>query len=136
MLKNPKYFAKYYYGTPGEIAYKRKYSFSDRCRYYYANPEVEDAVAKLFDNFKDGVPLGLLGASGAGKSVTLQCIAGTMRPDAGRIVLNGRVLFDSERRICLPPQKRNIGFLFQQYAIEFFQDCLLILQMYFSILPS
>lgn len=60
MLKNPKYFAKYYYGTPGEIAYKRKYSFSDRCRYYYANPEVEDAVAKLFDNFKDGVPLGLL----------------------------------------------------------------------------
>ena len=65
----------------------------------------------------DGVPLGLLGASGAGKSVTLQCIAGTMRPDAGRIVLNGRVLFDSERRICLPPQKRNIGFLFQQYAL-------------------
>ncbi|MBR0082014.1 MAG: ATP-binding cassette domain-containing protein [Clostridia bacterium] len=65
----------------------------------------------------DGAPLGLLGASGSGKSVTLQCIAGTMRPDKGRIVLNGRVLFDSERRICLPPQKRNVGYLFQQYAL-------------------
>ena len=61
--------------------------------------------------------LGLLGASGSGKSVTLQCIAGILRPDCGRIVLNGRVLFDSERRICLPPQKRNVGYLFQQYAL-------------------
>lgn len=60
MLKNPKYFEKHYHGTPGEIAYKRKYSFSDRCRYYYANPEVDGAVAKLFDNFREGVPLGLL----------------------------------------------------------------------------
>lgn len=60
MLSNPKYFAKHYYGTAGEIAFKRKYSFSDRCRYYYATPEVEDAETKLFENFKDGVPLGLL----------------------------------------------------------------------------
>ena len=60
MLENPKYFAKHYHGTAAEIAYKRKYSFSDRCRYYYATPEVEAAVAKLFENFKDGVPLGVL----------------------------------------------------------------------------
>ena len=60
MLENQKYFAKHYHGTAAEIAYKRKYSFSDRCRYYYATPEVEAAVAKLFDNFKDGVPLGVL----------------------------------------------------------------------------
>ena len=65
----------------------------------------------------DGAPIGLLGASGCGKSVTLNCIAGIMKPDAGRIELNGRVLFDSERRIDLPPQKRNIGYLFQQYAL-------------------
>jgi len=65
----------------------------------------------------DGETLGILGASGCGKSVTLQCIAGTMRPDRGRIVLNGRVLFDSERRIDLPPQKRGVGYLFQQYAL-------------------
>ena len=47
----------------------------------------------------DGSATGLLGASGCGKSVTLRCIAGIIRPDEGRIVLNGRTLFDSERRI-------------------------------------
>lgn len=61
--------------------------------------------------------LGLLGASGCGKSVTLKCIAGIERPDEGRIVLNGRVLFDSDERINLPPQKRRVGYLFQQYAL-------------------
>ncbi len=51
----------------------------------------------------------LLGASGCGKSMTLKCIAGIMTPDRGRIVLNGRVLFDSEARIDLPPQQRRWG---------------------------
>ena len=53
----------------------------------------------------DGVT-GLLGASGCGKSMTLKCIAGIERPDEGRIVLNGRVLFDSEKKINLKPQER------------------------------
>lgn len=48
--------------------------------------------------------LGLLGASGCGKSMTLKCIAGIERPDSGRIVLGDRVLFDSDKRIDLPPQ--------------------------------
>lgn len=61
--------------------------------------------------------LALLGASGCGKSVTLRCIAGVMTPDEGRIELGGRVLFDSEKRINLPPQKRRVGYLFQQYAL-------------------
>lgn len=61
--------------------------------------------------------MGLLGASGSGKSVTLKCIAGIETPDEGRIVLNGRVLFDSEEKINLRPQERNIGFLFQNYAL-------------------
>lgn len=61
--------------------------------------------------------MGLLGASGCGKSMTLKCIAGIETPDSGRIVLNGRVLFDSEKRINLPPQQRKVGYLFQQYAL-------------------
>lgn len=61
----------------------------------------------------DGGTLGLLGASGSGKSLTLKCIAGIERPDRGKILLNGVTLFDSERRINLPPQKRRVGYLFQ-----------------------
>ena len=64
----------------------------------------------------DGV-LGLLGASGCGKSMTLKCIAGVEKPDEGRIVLDGRVLFDSEKRIHLSPQERKVGYLFQDYAL-------------------
>lgn len=59
----------------------------------------------------------LLGASGCGKSMTLKCIAGIEKPDRGRIVLNGETLFDSEKHINLLPQKRHVGFLFQQYAL-------------------
>jgi molybdate transport system permease protein len=62
-------------------------------------------------------PLGLLGASGAGKSMILRCIAGIETPTKGRIILNGRVLFDSERGINLPPRDRRIGFLVQNYAL-------------------
>lgn len=61
--------------------------------------------------------LALLGASGCGKSMTLKCIAGICRPDRGRIVLDGVTLFDSEKKIDLPPQKRRVGYLFQQYAL-------------------
>ena len=59
----------------------------------------------------------LLGASGCGKSMTLKCIAGIEKPDEGRIELDGRVLFDSEAHINLPPQARRVGYLFQNYAL-------------------
>ncbi|HEY9768354.1 MAG TPA: molybdate ABC transporter permease subunit [Coleofasciculaceae cyanobacterium] len=62
-------------------------------------------------------PLGLLGASGAGKSTIVRCIAGLETPDRGRIVLNGKVLFDSEQNVNLPPRDRACGFLFQNYAL-------------------
>jgi molybdate transport system permease protein len=65
----------------------------------------------------DEYALGLLGASGSGKSMTLRCIAGMEAPTKGRIVLNGRVLFDSERGINIPARDRRIGFLFQNYAL-------------------
>ncbi|MBR3243380.1 MAG: ATP-binding cassette domain-containing protein [Parasporobacterium sp.] len=61
--------------------------------------------------------LAVLGASGCGKSMTLKCIAGIEKPDRGRIVLNNTVLFDSEQKINLKPQKRKAGYLFQQYAL-------------------
>lgn len=68
-------------------------------------------------HFKTDSPLALLGASGSGKSMTLKCIAGIEKPDEGIIVLNGRTLFDSEKGINLTPQKRNVGYLFQNYAL-------------------
>lgn len=61
--------------------------------------------------------LGLLGQSGCGKSMTLKCIAGIVKPDKGKIISNGKVFFDSEKKINLTPQQRNIGFLFQNYAL-------------------
>ncbi|MGH1395887.1 MAG: molybdate ABC transporter permease subunit [Trichormus sp.] len=65
----------------------------------------------------DEQPLGLLGGSGAGKSMILRCIAGIETPTRGRIVLNDRVLFDSEKGINLPSRDRQIGFLVQNYAL-------------------
>lgn len=61
--------------------------------------------------------LGLMGASGSGKSMILKCIAGIETPDRGRIVLNNRVLFDSEKKINVPIQKRNVGYMFQSQAL-------------------
>ena len=61
--------------------------------------------------------LALLGASGSGKSMTLKCIAGLISPDEGRIEADGRVLFDSAAKIDLKPQERNVGYLFQNYAL-------------------
>ena len=60
---------------------------------------------------------GILGASGSGKSMTLRCIAGIETPDKGKIVINGRIVFDSEKKINLKPQERRIGYLFQNYAL-------------------
>ncbi len=65
----------------------------------------------------DGGVMGILGASGCGKSYTLKCIAGIERPDRGIITLNGVTLFDSGRHIDVPPQKRGVGYLFQSYAL-------------------
>jgi molybdate transport system ATP-binding protein len=61
--------------------------------------------------------LALLGPSGAGKTLTLQCLAGLRRPHAGRIVLGDRVLFDAARGIHVPPRQRRVGYVFQHYAL-------------------
>ena len=65
---------------------------------------------------QDG-PIGILGASGSGKSMTLRSIAGIETPDSGRIIINGKTVFDSEAKINLKPQERRVGYLFQNYAL-------------------
>ncbi len=64
-----------------------------------------------------GEILGLLGPSGSGKSMSLKCIAGIVRPDRGHVRLNERILFDSEREIDIPSRERRVGYLFQSYAL-------------------
>jgi molybdate transport system ATP-binding protein len=61
--------------------------------------------------------LGILGASGCGKSVTLKCIAGLIKPDEGIIRVGNRTVFDSVAKIDIPPQQRHVGYLFQNYAL-------------------
>jgi molybdate transport system permease protein len=89
-----------------------------------SSANLEIAIARKLEHFDLDVKfcanqgaVGLLGASGAGKSMILRMIAGIVRPDHGRIVLNGRVLFDSTMRENLAPARRKIGVVFQDYAL-------------------
>ena len=61
--------------------------------------------------------IGILGASGSGKSLILKSIAGIEHPDEGYIKIGDHVLYDSNERVCLKPQKRNVGYMFQNYAL-------------------
>jgi molybdate transport system ATP-binding protein len=81
-------------------------------------------LRKQFDGFlldaewrSDAGVTVLFGCSGAGKSLTLQMIAGLLRPDEGSIMLDGHPLFDRSRGVDLPPQRRNLGYLFQDLAL-------------------
>ena len=85
---------------------------------------VELEIKKQYEKFRLDVAfksekkrIGILGASGCGKSLTLKSIAGIERPEKGRIVIDGVTLFDAEKKIFLKPQKRKVGYLFQNYAL-------------------
>ena len=85
---------------------------------------VEAHIRKAFDGFTLDVSLtcdtpvvALVGPSGAGKTLTLRAIAGAMRPDAGRISLDGDVLFDSESGVDVAPQRRGVGYVPQEYGL-------------------
>lgn len=85
---------------------------------------IDISITKKFKDFtlqtsfrSDATVTGILGASGCGKSMTLRCIAGIERPDSGHIIINGKTLFDSQKHICLKPQQRRTGYLFQNYAL-------------------
>jgi iron(III) transport system ATP-binding protein len=76
-----------------------------------------DAVSDLSLSIASGTFFTLLGPSGCGKSTTLRCVAGLETPDAGTIKIDGVTVFSSEEGIALPTNKRDIGMVFQSYAI-------------------
>lgn len=78
----------------------------------------QDRVFELDVKFQTAKDLIVIfGSSGAGKSVTVQAIAGLLTPDRGRIMLNGRTLYDSGAKINLPARQRHVGYVFQDYAL-------------------
>lgn len=82
--------------------------------------DIEKKIGKFHLSSKfeaENETLALLGASGCGKSMTLKCIAGVETPDRGKIILDGKVLFDSDKKINIPARKRATGYLFQDYAL-------------------
>lgn len=75
------------------------------------------AVNDVTFSVKEGEFLTLLGPSGCGKTTTLRCIAGLEKPEVGEIVVGGEVYYSAQKRTFLPPDKRNIGMVFQSYAV-------------------
>ena len=71
----------------------------------------------------DGSPMGILGASGAEKSMTLRCIAGIQTPDSGRIVVNDKVLLIQKRKSILNRRRGRSAIIFQNYAPFSYHDC-------------
>jgi len=65
----------------------------------------------------DGQTLALIGPSGSGKTTIIRMLAGLVTPDEGRIVYRDRLFFDSARGVNLPPQKRKLGYVFQDYSL-------------------
>ncbi len=85
---------------------------------------LEVSIRKKFEDFSldvgfscDSKRIGILGASGCGKSLTLGTIAGLVRPDEGRILFGDRVFFDSSKKISIKTDRRRVGYLFQDYAL-------------------
>src|ERR1041384_3073141 len=77
----------------------------------------QPAVKDLSLDILDGEIVTLLGPSGCGKTTTLRMVAGLEVPDAGDIFFGDRAVVLTGRRLCLPPDKRNVGMVFQSYAI-------------------
>ncbi len=71
----------------------------------------------LHFSIEKGKLITLYGESGAGKTSTLRLLSGLMKPDKGKIIVKGKTWFDSDKKINLPPQKRKIGYVFQDYAL-------------------
>ena len=86
--------------------------------------DINIKIKKKLNNFDLDIDLessdkriGILGASGCGKSMTLKAIAGIIAPDSGLINIGGKEFFNSDKKLNIAPQKRRIGYLFQNYAL-------------------
>ncbi|MDJ1183449.1 molybdate ABC transporter permease subunit [Roseofilum casamattae] len=105
------------------IVARKRYLWERRCK--ENEPVALSAnIHKKLSNFSlniqidtQGSPLGILGASGSGKSMTLRCLAGLETPNTGKIMLDRRVLFDSEKKINIPSRQRRMGLVWQNYAL-------------------
>src|SRR4030043_334434 len=75
------------------------------------------AVNRIQLEVEEGEFLTLLGPSGCGKTTTLRCIAGLEKPEKGEIIVGGEIYYSTEKRIFIAPDKRNIGMVFQSYAV-------------------
>ena len=84
---------------------------------YRVGRQATGGVNRVNLDVPDGKIVTLLGPSGCGKSTTLRCIAGLERPDDGDILFDQRVVFSRRRRINVPSERRNVGMVFQSYAI-------------------
>jgi iron(III) transport system ATP-binding protein len=84
---------------------------------YHSRGTDHAAVRGISLTVEQGEFCTLLGPSGCGKTTTLRCVAGLERPDSGRIAIGDRTVFSSDERIWVPPADRNIGMVFQSYAI-------------------
>jgi len=74
-------------------------------------------MLEVCTEIQDNELLCLFGHSGAGKTTLFRILTGLTKPDKGRIIFGDTVWYDSDKNICLPPQKRNVGFMFQDYAL-------------------
>ena len=83
---------------------------------FAAGPESEAFELNVHLRAGRGVTV-LLGPSGAGKTLTLNCLAGFARPDEGRILVNDELYFDAATRVHLPPRHRRCGYIFQDHAL-------------------
>lgn len=79
--------------------------------------QLRDFKLKVKIEVAEGEILMLVGDNGCGKTTLLNLVAGLISPDSGRIALDGRPLYDSDLRISIAPEVRNIGYVFQSYAL-------------------
>lgn len=85
--------------------------------YKQLNPEGITSSLDISLEIKKGAHTGIIGTSGAGKTTLLKILAGLLKPETGRLIVDGNIWFDSDQKINVPTQQRDIGFVFQDYAL-------------------